>query len=392
MVTDLSPRDALGRTDLNTPIRSSAALPRVQAPEVDSTDIVTLVVSVDTEEDNWVPTRSSLTARNVLELPRLEALFRRLGGVRATYFTTYAVVQDPEATAVMRSVRQGGFAEIGAHLHPWNTPPITEPASPRNTMLKNLGPSLQLAKLRTVTAALERTLGVRPRAFRAGRYGLGPDTVAALIACGYQVDSSVTPFVNWEQWDDGPNFIGAPPYPYRLAVGGGDVRTPDANGALLELPLSCSLSRGPFRKWGRVWNFLNTPGARRWHLASMAARLGVVHNVMLNPELASPAEMLSAAHRLLAEGLRYLHLTLHSPSLQPGLSPFVGTQAHRDRMLSAIEAFISGLATRVPLRFATVSEAAARVSELTAPIALGRSTLNLMPRPAAEGEHRVLAS
>jgi len=235
---------------------------------------VTLVVSVDTEEDNWVPTRSSLTARNVLELPRLDALFRRLGGVRTTYFTTYAVVQDPEATAVMRDLAQGGLAEIGAHLHPWNTPPITEDALPRNTMLKNLEPSLQLAKLRTVTEALENALGVRPRAFRAGRYGLGPDTVPALIACGYQIDSSVTPFVSWEQCDDGPNFIGAPPHPYRLAVGSADVRTPDANGVLLELPLSCSLSRGPLRSWGRVWDLLHTPAARRWHLPTMAARLG----------------------------------------------------------------------------------------------------------------------
>jgi hypothetical protein len=259
-------------------------------------------------------------------------------------------------------------------------------------MLKNLEPGLQLAKLRTVTEALENALGVRPRAFRAGRYGLGPDTVPALIACGYQIDSSVTPFVSWEHCDDGPNFIGAPPYPYRLAVGSGDVRTPDANGALLELPLSCSLSRGPLRSWGRVWDLLHTPAARRWRLPTVAGRLGVVHNVVLNPELARPSQMLSGARRLLADGLRYLHLTLHSPSLRPGLSPFVHTRAHRDQMFGAIEAFIDGLAARVPLRFATVSEAAGRVGELTVPAALRRSTLRLAPRPADEHEQRALAS
>src|SRR2546423_11801908 len=163
---------------------------------------ILLIVSVDTEEDNWQPCRDGVTIDNIRELPRLDVLFQRLG-VRATYFTTYQVAVRDWAAATLRQLRAGG-AEIGAHLHPWNTPPLDESFLPRNSMLKNLPPSLQFAKLERLTATLREAIGTPPLAFRAGRYGLGRETVPALIRCGYQVDSSVTPFVSWEAFDDGP--------------------------------------------------------------------------------------------------------------------------------------------------------------------------------------------
>src|SRR5207249_7380552 len=174
------------------------------------------------------PSRHDVTVENIQELRTPAALFNRLG-VRATYFTTYQVAADPKAADVMREVTEGGRAEIGAHLHPWNTPPLTEAFVPRNSMLKNLPADLQLAKLRHLTAALEEAFERTPRSFRAGRYGLGPDTVASLVACGYAVDSSVSPFANLETVDDGPTFVGAPIMPYRLGSDR-DVRQPDPDG------------------------------------------------------------------------------------------------------------------------------------------------------------------
>ncbi len=337
---------------------------RSEAGTADATPLVTLVVSVDTEEDNWAPTRSGVTARNVRELPALDALFRRLGGVKATYFTAHAVAKDPEGVAVLSDLYEGGLAEIGAHLHPWNTPPLVESVSPRNTMLKNLPAPVQLAKVQTLTDALEGAFGMRPRTFRAGRYGLGPDTVRALTACGYEVDSSVTPFVSWERFDDGPNFVGAPVHPYRLSGTGGDVRVPDPAGALLELPVSCSLSRGPLPLWRPLWSMLQTRVARHSRITSVTTRLGVLRAMVLNPEVATASEMLAGARRLLAAGVRYVHLTLHSPSLTPGLTPFVATAGDRERMFGKVERFVEGLARSASLRFATVAEAAARSENL----------------------------
>jgi len=306
-----------------------------------------LIVSIDTEEDNWHRSRQRVTCENIGELPRQAAVFDRLG-IRPTYFTSYQVAIAPAAAAVMREV--GTRGEIAAHLHPWNTPPLTEAFVPRNSMLKNLPAELQLAKLQSLTATLAETFGVRPRAFRAGRYGLGRDTVAALLRCGYQVDSSVTPFVSWEAFDDGPSFVDAPLDAYRLAPDR-NVNQPAEDGDLIEIPLSCGFGRRAFALWGKVDRALDMPGLRRLR--------GICKRIVLSPELASVAEMLTLSRRLIEKGVRHLHLSWHSPSLKPGLSPFTATTADVERLYATVEAYVERLSQITPLTFATVSEAAA---------------------------------
>ena len=314
-----------------------------------------LIVSIDTEGDNWHPCRDGVTVENIRELPRLDALFQRLG-VRATYFTTYQVAIRDWAAAILRELHGAG-AELGAHLHPWNTPPLDEPFAPRNTMLKNLPAALQLAKLEQLTLTLREALGGRPVAFRAGRYGLGPDTVTALIRCGYRVDSSVTPFVSWEDYDDGPTFIGAPLDSYRLA-GGADVQVPQPDGPLVELPMSIGYSRPPSTMWVGLYRALSTPALRPLHLRGIASRAGIVKRISLSPETDSVPDMLTLSRRLIDAGLRHLHLFFHSPSLRPGLSPFAPDGAGVERMYRSIATYIEALARVTTLRFVTVSEAA----------------------------------
>ena len=323
-----------------------------------------LIVSIDTEEDNWQPRRDGVTVDNIRELPRLDALFQGLG-VRATYFTTYQVAICHWAAAILRELHGAG-AELGAHLHPWNTPPLDEPFLPRNTMLKNLPAALQLAKLERLTAALREAFGGRPVAFRAGRYGLGPDTITALIRCGYAVDSSVTPFVSWEEYDDGPTFIGAPLHAYRLA-GGADVRIPQPGGALLELPLSLGYNRPPSRAWTGVYRALSTPALRPLHLRGIASRAGILKRIALSPETASVADMLRLSRRLIDAGVGYLHLVLHSPTLRPGLSPFAPDRASVERMYRAIASYVEGVSRVTPLRCVTVSEAATLLDTAQSP-------------------------
>jgi hypothetical protein len=322
---------------------------------------VLLVVSIDTEEDNWRRSRNGVTVENIAELPRLDALLRRLG-VRATYFTTYQVAANPRALDILRGVRDGGHAEIGAHLHPWNTPPLDEPFAPRNSMLKNLPAKLQLAKLERLTAELEEAFGTAPAVFRAGRYGLGPETVAALVRCGYGVDSSVTPFMSWEEDDEGPTFVGAPLGAYRLD-GRGDVRKPVPDGAVVEVPLSCGFNRSPFAVWGALWR-VSARALAPLRLQGVPSRFGLVRRIMLNPELASVEEMLTLSARLLGEGLRHLHVSWHSPSLRPGLSPFAATADDVQRLYASIEEYLEGLKAMTCVRSVTVSEAAALLAPL----------------------------
>ena len=319
---------------------------------------VLLVVSIDTEEDNWDRSRHGVTLENIGELRRMASFFDRVG-VRPTYFTTYQVAIDPGAAGVMREVGTGGRGEIGAHLHPWNTPPLAETFVPRNSMLKNLPPELQLAKIRTLTAALEKAFNFTPTAFRAGRYGIGPDTVAALVSCGYRVDSSVSPFIDLRTMDDGPSFVGAPMVPYRLAVGR-DVREPAPDGELVEIPLSYGFNRGPFRLWDPTRRLLEAAPLRWLRLAGLAARTGLIKRLTLCPELASVADMLTLSQRLLEHGMRHLHLTWHSPSFLPGLSPFATTARDVARLYASIEEYLEGLSRMTAFASVTVSEAAAQ--------------------------------
>lgn len=316
-----------------------------------------VVVSIDTEEDNWNRSRTDVTVENILEIRRLGPFLDGLG-VRPTYFTSYQVAIEPRAAQTLRDACDDGTAEIGAHLHPWNTPPLTEAFVPRNSMTRNLPAALQLAKIQQLTATLEDAFGSRPRAFRAGRYGLGPETVSALLCCGYEVDSSVSPFIDLKTMDDGPNFIGAPLDVYRLGWGA-DPRRPNPKGELIEVPLSYGFSRTPFAFWDPTRRLLERAPFRWLHLAGLADRAGIVKRLVLCPELAGIDDMLLLSRRLLEQGVRHLHVSWHSPTLRPGLSPFARTTQDVTRLYSSLEAYFDGLSRLTTVKFATVSEAAA---------------------------------
>ena len=325
---------------------------------------VALVASIDTEEDNWRPTREGIRIENVRELPALQRFLAGLG-LRPTYFVDHPVASEPWSAAILRELADSGAAEIGAHLHPWNTPPLDEAFLPRHSMLKNLTAELQERKLHVLRDALARATGRAPTAFRAGRFGLGPETVRALIDAGFRVDSSVTPWIDWRGFDEGPDFRGAPQGCYRVAAGQ-DLRTPAAAGELLELPLSSGFTRRPFAWRARAHAALRSRALRGLPLAGLASRLGVVRRVILTPEGESLPALLALAARLIEQGERFLHVFWHSPSLVPGLSPFVASRDDRERLLATLEGFVDGasrLARLVPM---TVSEAAEALDPLRA--------------------------
>lgn len=318
-----------------------------------------VILSVDTEEDNWRAARSGLSVENIRELPRLQADCDGLG-IPLTFFTTYQVAATPWAAGVLRDLQSSGRAEVGAHLHPWNTPPLDEPMVPRNTMTVNLPIALQRAKLTSLTRAIEEGVGVRPTSFRAGRFGLGRETTRVLIEQGYRADSSVSPWISWADTDEGPDFVGAPLSAYTLD-GTTDPREPVRGGPLVEIPVSSGYSRWPFGAWHAVHEVLRRPWARRLRLAGLAYRLGVVRAITLSPEVSSPRDMLRLAGLIAAHGVTHVSVFFHSPSLRPGLSPFGRTRADVESLHRAIAEFAGALARVTTPVFLTVGEAAKRL-------------------------------
>jgi len=330
------------------------------------TEPVKLVVSIDTEEDNWQPVRDGITVENIRELPRLDRFLSGLG-LRTTYFTTYQVAVVPWAAAILRAVAEGGHAEIGAHVHPWNTPPGERPLTARNTMLVNLPRRVQIDKIMRLTDVLTQATGRRPRSFRAGRWGFGRTTAAALLECGYEVDSSITPFKSWAS-DGGPSHVGAPLDVYRLD-GRGDTRVPAPSGRLVELPMSWGYARESWTTLGRVHERLLRPGVRWLGLDAWAARLHLINPVVLSPEIETVEDMLRLSQRLLDHGVRHLQVSWHSPTMWPGLSPFANSATAVEGLYRTIAEYVEGLARLTPFSAATVGEAGAALAPPVEPVA-----------------------
>ena len=62
-----------------------------------------VLVSIDTEEDNWYCSRNGVAVSNIRALEPLARFFDRLG-VRPTYLVTYQVAIDPCAAETVRNV------------------------------------------------------------------------------------------------------------------------------------------------------------------------------------------------------------------------------------------------------------------------------------------------
>jgi hypothetical protein len=222
-------------------------------------------------------------------------------------------------------------------------------------MLKN-PPLTCKAKLRCLTAALEDA------PVHAANVSRRPVWARAHHGCRAHLlrlsDRQVQAPSSVQEFDDGPTFVGARSSRYRLAPDR-DVRVPSPDGGLLEIPLSYGFNRGPFSVWDPTRRLLEAAPFRWFHLAGLAEHTGLVRRIALCPELASADDMLTLSRRLLEHGVRHLHLSWHSPTLTPGLSPFAATPADVARLYATVEAYVEGLSRMTRVTMATVGEAAA---------------------------------
>lgn len=281
-----------------------------------------LVVTIDTEEDQWGAAEGQVSVSNAFALPRLQSLFDDYGIV-PTYLVNYPVAADAGASRILAHILDKGRCEIGTHLHPWNTPPVKEMMCNRNSMLGNLPYGLQLEKIAFATEFLERRFGVKPMSFRAGRWGLGQNTINALVSCGYEVDTSVTPFLSWETCE-GPSFVSEPIEPYLMGV------TDEASGqsgenAILEIPATIGYSRWPFTRMRSIERMLERlPVFLR--AKGFTSQLNIVRKISMDPEAEKIGDMLLLSRIFIERGIKVLNMFFHSNSLVPGLTPFIRTE------------------------------------------------------------------
>lgn len=286
---------------------------------------------VDTEEEFDWDAPFSRTGHSVSALDgmaRGQAFFAK-AGVKPVYVTDYPVIESDAAAALLGQWASDGAAAIGAHLHPWVNPPHVEDVNAANSYVGFLPEAVERAKLEALCSRMEERFGCRPIAYRAGRYGVGPNSARLLEEAGFRLDSSVRSRFDYSA-QHGPDFSGLPQNPYWA----GPTRT------LVELPLSTAfvgLMRGGGEK-------LYSAAQRMGPLAGALSRTRMISRVPLTPEGITAREAIAAIDALIEEGVRVLNFSFHSPTLEPGHTPYVRTEADRGAFYAWWDAVLAHLA------------------------------------------------
>lgn len=222
------------------------------------TEKVLFTVTIDTECDHdphWARSRPIRFDSVTVGLPqRLQPVFGASSAV-PTYLLTVEVMEDAASVSALRGLP--GDHELGTHLHSAFIEPekkffdyagIDSP-----DFQCHCAPDVEYQKLRNLSDLFERCFGRRPRSFRAGRYGAGPNTIRSLEQLGYGIDTSVTPYVRWPHPDGAVDYRRAPEQPYYPAPGTLTRPGDGAASAVLEIPVTMRprLLRGP--RWLRPW-------------------------------------------------------------------------------------------------------------------------------------------
>ena len=307
------------------------------------------IVTVDTEEEfDWGKpiARSGHTVQTVARLARFQEFCEGLG-VCPIYLVDYPIISSEPAVEILRDAVAASSAEVGVQLHPWVNPPFEEEVSEFNSFVGNLPAELEQRKFRELRDAIEQRIGIAPLIYRAGRYGVGPNTLPILREGGIRIDTSVRSRFDYSS-TGGPNFRDFPLSPWWL----------DREAGLLELPLT-TVYWGPLRQLGpwlypKMWRVPRLRGA--------LARIGMLERIPLTPEGVTLEEAQRGIDIAIDDGLPVLVFSFHSPSLAPGFTPYVRSEDDLDRFYDWWRAVFAHLARR--------EVKPSRVSELIASLAL----------------------
>lgn len=317
-------------------------------------------VVVDVEEDfDWTkPFSSQSQSVEAIRWINLGHTLLRGFGIRPAYLMTYPVARSPVAAALFREMLDDGSAEIGAQLHPWVTPPVEEEVTDFNSFPSNIPVDLERRKNEGLIAAIEASIGVRPRIYKAGRYGLDLRRADMLAGLGFLVDTSVMPYHDYSTMGGGPDFFGLPDRPFWL----------DRSRTLLGLPSTQGLlgllaGRLPDAALRRLY----TPYMTQLRVPGVLARLGLLERLRLSPE----GFNFDAARRLVdaraAAGPSCFVVSFHSPSLRPGCTPYVRDQQGLGQLLDDLYDTLDHLVRVVGAEPVSVLDLYARFREEAAP-------------------------
>jgi hypothetical protein len=288
-----------------------------------------LIVVIDTEEEfdwNSEPDAKATQVSAMAHINRVQDIFNDYG-ICPCYVIDYPVASQPEGYELLKQYAEKGQCEIGAHLHPWVNPPQQEALSLFNTYPGNLPEALEREKLRYLSETITRNFGSAPVAYKAGRYGFGPNTTGILQELGFNIDLSVCPPLD-SRADGGPDYRRFNAHPFWFG---------DSGKAILEIPCT-----GGFIGWAQpvaIPLFEIAQRLRKFRAPGILSRISAVDRLMLSPEGFTPAEHIKLVKALYKQGVRTFTWSFHSPSVVPGNTSYVQNEAQLKAFLSSFRQF-----------------------------------------------------
>jgi hypothetical protein len=307
-----------------------------------------LAFTIDVEEEGLF-SGSYLTGNpplhNISSLSLLDPIVSEFD-LRPTLLVSYHAVRDGYQRDYINDLGRRWRAEIGAHLHPWNTPPLVDLPYRQPVPSELMPREILTAKMGSLWRALA-DMGVVPTSFRMGRFNLGPKMFSILSDTAIIVDSSVAPM---RSYYGGPKHLGAPTDPYYP-----DPADPARPGRsnILEVPLTIvPILAGSGAIFGRLeplpfpLNRLTAWTAQ--YLASLAAQ-----------PVGMGLRRLKLACRLHRQrGGRVLTVLLHSSELMPGGCPRHPRCEQVTGFLRRLHAFLSWVRSDLQAEPVTLSDLA----------------------------------
>lgn len=202
-------------------------------------------------------------------------------------------------------------------------------------MLSNLDAALQSRKLEALHMKIVENFGFEPVTFRSGRWGFDRTVARTIHRMGYKVDTSVSPYSNWETYH-GPDFSESTPRPYEIRLDDGG--KPDAR--IFEVPATIAFLQDDYDRCNRRMKAISGGALRRFRLLGILDRLKLLNKVCLSPEPDTAESMIGLAESMKRNGYKVLNLFFHSTSLKHGLNHFTKTEEEAAELMARIGRFL----------------------------------------------------
>ncbi len=308
--------------------------------------LLKLLVTIDVEEEGLFTGQylhGEAGVENVLELSLLDPIFRRLH-IHPTLLISYQVARHKPHLDYLLGLKEKWQGEIGAHLHPWNTPPIQSLPYAHPIPSQLMPEELLMSKLATLLEALS-AMGVEARSFRMGRFSMGPKMFSILRQAGILVDSSIVPT---RKEYGGPEYLVAPIDPYFPDP---EDLSSRGNSPVLEIPLTV-LPIIPKLDLALDWIAKKIPEST----AAASWFLKYVGSLPAQPMLVGINRLKTAVRLHRHRNGTTVTLYFHSSELMPGACPQHPTKRHVEKFLQRLEKFLFWLCEEQGAISITLSE------------------------------------